>query len=595
MEEVMLQFTRQVHRATRGVAGAFAAVGSLVLGACASDQTTAGPRLPEQPPAAQFRPVAFIADINTRTGEIRITDPASGTTNRPTLSLEGGSGPSLSLLGADAVRLVPSNYTASAVGAFQPNKVRVSFDVAIENKLPGIRFITPTWPTPPAGAGVVLFPLDYTVTTTPGGVTGGDGNVIIVEQPNRGNVEPSIDWNGLGTAGSGAPFSFFNDTDCSAAASNDCFRWESYENEILPLSGSAAKRIGFDIDASVGQFRVRMIVAADLAPAGTVAPGTIAGDVTSPTRGPLSGVTVNVSSGQTGTTSATGAYSIASVNPGSRTVTLANLPAGCTAPAAQTVTVATGATVTANFSVTCSGVAGTITGRVISDEGNAPLNNVTLTASTGGTGTTNATGDYTISGVGAGAGTITFSGLPAGCVAPATSYTMPSGGSLTVNVTVDCPTAPAPGYQYNTTWTALPSGQIQLDLRIDMRTFNDPTITDVTTAGVTGDPLTGAQLSFTYDATKLSFVEGVGTGAPQISGAPTVNGATPGQVNVLNGTTTLLTGNVGIVRVIFDRVAGATGQVSTTTTLIAVSSRTGGVTRNILANVRNTETPFTLP
>ena len=139
--------------------------------------------------------------------------------------------PDLSLLGGEAVRLIPSNFQASAVGAFIPGKVRVQFDIVIENKLPGINFITPTWPTPPS-PGVILVPLEQVVTTTPGGVTGGDGNEVIVELPSYGLVEPSIDWSGAGTAGSGAPFSFFNDTNCGLATSNDCFRWEAYTSPV---------------------------------------------------------------------------------------------------------------------------------------------------------------------------------------------------------------------------------------------------------------------------------------------------------------------------------------------------------------------------
>ena len=577
---------------SRRLTSAFTVISGLLLGACATERAAA-PTLPGNTPTAQFRPLAFTADVDMRTGKITIVAPNASTANGPTLSLGGEERPNLSLLGGEAVRLIPSNYVADPV---VNGKVHVTFDVNIENKLPGVKFITPTWPVAPA-AGVILFPLDYTVTTTPGGVTGGDGNEVIIETPSRGTVTPSIDWNGTGTAGSGAPYSFFNDATCSVTPDSDCFRWEAFETEILPLSGSAAKKVGFDIDASVGQFRVRMIVAADLAAAGTVAPGSISGVVNSPVRGNLSGVTVTASSGQTGTTDAAGAFSLAGVNPGSRTVTLSNLPAGCTAPAPQSVSVTSGNNVVANFTVTCTGQPGTIAGIVTSDVGNAPLPNVTVTASLGGTAVTSTTGAYSIASAPSGAGTLAFSGLPAGCVAPATSYTLPSNGSITVNVVVDCPTPVGPGYQYNTTWTNLPGGQVAVDLRIDMRTFNSATITDVTTLGVTGDPLTGAQLSFTYDATKLTFVEGLGTGSPQITAAPTVNGSVAGTVSVLNGGTALVTGNVGIVRVVFQRTAAATAgtSVGTTTTLTAASSRTGGATVNILANVVNTEAAFVLP
>ncbi len=583
----------------RRFTSALVAMSTLLIGACASEKGVA-PVVPGEAPPSQFRPLAFTADINTSTGKISITAPTAATANAPTLSTGGVEAPNLSLLGGEAVRLIPSNYQASAVGAFAPGKIRVTFDVVIENKLPGVKFITPTWPVSPA-AGVILFPLDYVVTTTPGGVTGGDGNEVIVEQPRFGAVAPSIDWSGTGAAGSGAPYSFFNDTDCSLATSNDCFRWEAYDLEINPLTTSTVRTIGFDIDATVGQFRARMIVAADLAAAGVVAPGTVSGTVSSPTRGNLGGVTVTASSGQTAVTAANGTYSLAGVNAGLRTITISNLPAGCTAAPptnSQSVTVTSGANSVANFAaVVCTGLPGVISGTITSDNAGQLLPGVTVTASTGGSATTDATGAYSIASAGPGTGSLALSGLPAGCVAPSAPYSLTSGGTATVNVIVDCPPPPAVGYQYNTTWVALSPTQVAVDIRLDMRTFNNPLVTDVTTTGVTGDPLTGAQLSFTYDATKLTFVEGLGTAAaPRITNGPTVNGTVAGTVSLVATTTVLATGNMGIARIVFDRVPGATGSVGTTSTFAAFATRTGGATQPIpLTQIVNLESPFVLP
>ena len=589
-------------RFTRRVATALTAFAAVFSVACAGEKPVA-PVLPGNGPVSTFRPLAFVADVNTRTGSIRIAAPAAATANAPTLSIGGIEAPALSLLGGEAVRLIPSNYAASAVGAFEPNKVRVTFDVIVENKLPGISFITPTWPISPA-AGVVLFPLDYVVTTTPGGVTGGDGNEVIVEQPSYGGVLPSVDWNGTGAAGSGAPYNFFNDVNCGLATSNDCFRWEAYDATILPLSTSSVRRVGFDIDASVGQFRVRMIAAADLAAAGPITPGTVQGSVTSPVRGALSNATVSVSGNGSATTSASGAYSVANVNPGTRTVSVSNLPAGCSPVADQSVSVASGGTVTANFSVTCTGLPGIIGGLVRRSNDNSALSGLTVTASSGGSAVSNAAGAYSISNVAAGTGTLAISGtLPTECspFSPA-AYTLPSAGTITADLTVTCTAPPQPGYQYNTTWTALAGNQVQLDIRLDMRTFDRSDITNVTTSGAlggTGDPLVGIQLNFTYDASKLAYVEEQTAlmGSPRISSGPTVNGGVAGQVSLLTGTvgTTFFTGNVAIVRIIFDRVVGSTGAVSTTTTFTAANSRTGGVNLSILANIVNTEGTFILP
>jgi hypothetical protein len=592
--------------ASRRLTTAIVAVGALLTTACATEKAATAPVVPGNSPVAQFKPLAFTADIDLRTGKVNIAAPTSSTKNGPTLSVGGVESPNLSLLGGEAVRLVPSNYTASAVGAFTPNKIRVTFDVTIENKLPGVKFITPTWPTPPA-SGVILFPLDYTVTTTPGGVTGGDGNVVIVEQPSYGGVEPSIDWNGTRAAGSGAPFNFFNDAVCTAGPTSDCFRWEAFDLEILPLTGSTKQTVGFDIDASVAQFRTRMIVAADLAAAAAVAPGTISGTVTSPVRGALSGVTVNVSSGQTATTSATGTYSVAAVNAGSRTVTLANLPAGCTAPAAQTVSITSGGNTVVDFaSVVCTGLPGTISGTIISNQGNTPIAGATVSASNGGgapvTAVTSATGTYTLANVAAGTGTLTITALPAGCTATSPAYSLASAGTTTVNVTASCPVVLGPGYQYNTTWTNIAGGLVQLDIRVDMRTFNRADIADVTTGAVTGDPFTAAQFVIQYDATKLTFNNSdLGNiPAPRLSGAATVNSSVPGQLTILNAATGAgVTGNVAIATIQFSRAAGGTtGTTVTTTTNLAggvFSSRNAGAVVDIKANVVNAEGSFVLP
>src|SRR5262245_13800590 len=139
-----------------------AATASVAAVACAGHQgaPAAPPQFPGLTgPAAAVKPVAFIADINVHNRTIRITSPSSNTLDKTSLSILGGKAPNLSLLGGDAVRLLPSNYQSSQVGAFIPGKIRVTFDVTIENKLPGINLVTPTWPTPPA-PGVMLLPLD---------------------------------------------------------------------------------------------------------------------------------------------------------------------------------------------------------------------------------------------------------------------------------------------------------------------------------------------------------------------------------------------------------------------------------------------------
>lgn len=412
--------------------------------ACESDSLTK-PVIPELIPASQFRPMAFTATVDRRDGRITISAPSVPGPSTPTLSLDGPDAPSLSLLGGDAVRLVPTNYQASPVGTFAPNKVRVTFDVTIENKLPSVALTTPTWPQPPA-QGVILFPLDYMIRRPPGDTTGG-GDSLFVTPPSAGTIVPSVEWNGTGAVGSGAPFSFFNDVGCSGATSDECFRWVAFDASIQPMSRSSTHTVGFDIDATVDIFSARMIVAGDLMAVPPPVPSTIIGIVTSSLGGSLAGVRATVTTGQSAITSATGSYAISGLTPGALTVTLSNLPSGCTAPTPQSVTLAAGDSAVADFVVTCSVQTGLLTGTLTTSAGGAAIAGATVVASTGGSAVTNASGGYLISAAGAGSGTITVSGLLATCAVPPAPFVLQPGGAATVDLVAACTTAPAPGNQ----------------------------------------------------------------------------------------------------------------------------------------------------
>lgn len=184
--------------------------------------------------------------------------------------------------------------------------------------------------------------------------------------------------------------------------------------------------------------------------------GTIVGTVTSPQQGALANVTATVAGGPLATTSATGAYSIANVATGARAVSLSGLPAGCTAPAAQTVTVTAGASVTANFTVTCtvSSTTGTVSGRLtrVSDGAGIGFARVVVQPAGGAAlapVTTGADGSYVVANVPvgtggtAGTGSITLSDLPSGCTAPASqSYSgLSVGGTATKDIAVTCQVA----------------------------------------------------------------------------------------------------------------------------------------------------------
>lgn len=424
-------------------ARACAIVSALLICAC-KPETPVKPVVPAFVPVAQFAPMAFIADVNLKTGRIVITAPEMAGPGVPTLSLEGPVKPTLSLLGAEAVRLVPTNYHASEVGAFAPNKIRVSFDVTIENKLPYVALTTPTWPQPPA-AGVILFPLDYQVTTTPADVNGGDGTGVVVTLPNTGQIAPSIDWDGTGASGSGSPYSFFNDIGCTEATSNDCFRWEAFGLSIAPGTASSTRTVGFDIDASVAQFRSRMIVAADLEAATLLSSAQITGAVTSPTAGSMSGVRVTATTGQTTVTDAAGLFRLRSLTPGVVRLTLSGLASTCVAPPEQSVALAAGDSVVADFVVVCDVPTGMITGTLTSSNGGAPIAGATILASTGGSAITSAAGTYTIAAAGAGVGSVSVQAMQAECRLEPVAYTLQRGGAVSLDLVATCLPPAGPG------------------------------------------------------------------------------------------------------------------------------------------------------
>lgn len=554
--------------------------------ACSTDAPVgATPQLPTNPVVPpQYRGAAFIMDVSALKKSIKITAPTSTIGKSSSLSGESSSafassGPDLSLLGGDVIDLTATNYVAGAVGASVPGKVLVTFDLTINNKLSGIQLVTPTFPTPPAGVtGLQLFPFEISVTTTAGGVTT-VGNEVIVTSPRFGAVIPSNDW-------TGAPHNFFNDVGCAPTA-NDCFRYESF-GTIAPLGASTSQSVGFLIDPTVGDFRVKMIVAADLNATTTPTPGTIAGSVTSPQLGALNNVTVSVSGGFSGTSGATGAYSIANVATGSRTVSVSNLPSGCTAPAAQNVTVVSAATNTVNFTVNCSVPTGSIGGTITSSLGGG-LSGVQVTITpTGGSAlpaaATSAAGVYSVASVPTvpATGAITLANLPANCTNPgATAYSGMTTGGLTSNFVVTC-TAAAVTYPFSATWGAItntgPTGrQVQLTFAIDMGAA--PGRPDVD--GANADPLAGISYSAAYNGTILSYTSRTllsPGGELDLGVVNQTSGGTAGaQANVAIGSTSgqVLTGNNPIIRLTFNIATGASGTITPVIVITEALATTG--------------------
>jgi hypothetical protein len=594
-------------RATGGLATTLAAI-TLALAACSSDTNApAGPDLPGNPPPnPQFRQAAFIFDVNTVTKQVRITAPKSSVEG-PSASLRGLKGfsasvvpvPDFSILGSDVINVStdPTSYIASGVGTggAPAGKVLVTFGVSISNILSGVQLVKPTFPTPPSSTldRIYMFPFETPVKTTTGGTTD-SSNVVIVELPSHGEVTPSDDFDGDGQTLTGDPWNFFNDTGCADGENNtgnlsaDCFRYEAYPAPLGPSSSSAYQVVGFVIDPTVAQFRARMIVAADLASAGPVSPSTLSGTVTSTTMGPLAGLTITVSGGAgTGTTDATGHYSIPGLNPGPKTVSItAGLAAGCVNPGSQSFNPdGSGTAITKDFTVTgCNAAVGTVNGQISFAGGSLTPSLaaavVTFTPAAAGTSANttnpNAAGAYSSSAVqvgtggGAGSGAVGVSNLPAGCTVQTastgysglTTSTPATAGATTINCV-----APPAQYAYTTAWQ-LSGSTATLTVSFNLTPKND--------AGVNAgnpDDLGAFQASIAYPTARLTINSCTPTGTWDIG---LINTSTAGQINPGLVSTTGKTGNVQMFTCTFTVGAGAATTVGTTTTgIVAGPDGTG--------------------
>ena len=205
--------------------------------------------------------------------------------------------------------------------------------------------------------------------------------------------------------------------------------------------------------SSTGSFSYRSRIKVE-DPTYTVAGGggptttTVAGRVSSPQQGALAGVQVNLSGGgPNATTAANGSYTISAVPAGTYSVTLANLPATCTAPAPQSVTVASTPVTGVDFTVTCQAPQGstTVAGSITTPTGGA--GGVTVTLIPGNLNAiTGSSGSYTIGGVAPGTYTATVTTVPTGCQTPPTqSVTVASTPVTGLNFSLTCSAPPATG------------------------------------------------------------------------------------------------------------------------------------------------------
>lgn len=568
--------------------------------ACARDVPTgAAPSLPTTPtlPIA-YRNAAFTLSVNAIQKRVSVSAPTATLTQRVTAgarALAGGVQPSL--LGGDVIDLVVTNYTAGLVGEEQPGKIAVRFDLQVINRLDGYQLTTPTFPSPPSGVdGMLAFPIEVSVLTSSGGVTSA-GNEVTVTSPRFGKVVHSRDWDG-------ELHNFFNDTGCPSTAT-DCYRYEPF-GSVPPLGSSPARRVGFLIDPEVGDFRVKVIVAADLVPALSPTRATVRGTVLS-NIGPVEGALVAVVGAGSGTTNATGQYSIGDVPAGAaRTIALQALPNGCVSlqPTA-TVPIAAGAAVTQDFTATCPVPTAPIQGTITTTEGTALSGVQVVVTPTGGSALPAAVsstgGAWSVANVPyrpSDSGLIALQNLPSNCSFTPTPYTGLTASGLSRALVVSCGAAPVT-YALGGTWgritaTGVTGRQVTLTFAIDMGAA--PGSPDID--GSAADALTGLSFRVQYDGALLDWtarqgltldpfdvvtVSEVNTGTAQAATSVTI-GSSSGSTR---------TGSIALVQLTYDIPVGASGTVSPTVVLVRVGA--GSLDLDVTSRVIVTVPPLTIP
>jgi hypothetical protein len=304
--------------------------------ACSPDDEIAGPGPESGGPPSGLLESAIHLRIDVASGRVDVVEPeASLRAGR-----KDGPTPSFALLGSNEVGVSTSNFSRTSAG---PARVRIRFDLRLTNRLTHSDLVTPTFPAPPAGiTGVLLFPFKTTALDAAGRpLPLGDLRAT-----------PSVDWNGTGAAGSGAPHNFFNSTNCLPVVGDDCFRWESFGASIPAGATSAPRTVGFDADLLVAGVDVYVVLAADIRENALV--GAIGGTVSSTLFGPLLNALVTVTpDGATDASDASGNYLVGGLVPGSKTVAVSGTPTSCFRPAPKTASVVAGSTADVDFPLSC--------------------------------------------------------------------------------------------------------------------------------------------------------------------------------------------------------------------------------------------------
>ncbi len=431
---------RSVSRVTRLLAAA-----AIIAGGCADGDSLPTP--PDTTQAAEVLRRSLLVTVDLEHGTLQgALVPPGGSGS------QAGDRPHV-ILGTNELGVTLTNLVQSAAGQYQPGKVRVTFDVALTNRLNSTTFVTPTFPRPPAGqAGLLLFPFQATTT------------------PARLAIKPSPEWNGDGSAGSGAPWNFLGNATCFWG--RECYRWEAYPTPLAPKQTTSPRTVGFDVDKRATSFTAYLVLAADLQDSPpTPGNGGLAGTVTSLQRGPLAGVSVS-GAGATTATDGAGLFTLANLAPGATTLALSSLPTGCTDPGSLNATVVSGGVATVNFSVTCTappsepgGLHGVITGLPLL--GPVADGEVKLVAD-GSVDTlrfrTGATGEYLAPGLAPGRYAVAFTGPPICHAITGTRIVIVAGVDLALDLGVDCPDGMIQGTVKSSRGLPVPNVTVELSV-----------------------------------------------------------------------------------------------------------------------------------
>ncbi len=198
----------------------------------------------------------FLLEVDTRQRAVRVAPPADP------VSAHSGGGPSFSILDGQAIGLTVENYTVSEVGQYFPGKVRVQFEVAVANRLPGLALVPPALGGAAPRSSLMLFPLLQGAKLTNGATAINEDGSILVDRRSATVVQPSADWNGDGNQPRWRGFDFGGDSSCAPGMAG-CTPWEGLPS-LLPGERSPGRLVGFDLDPTVSEFRAWLLLAADV-------------------------------------------------------------------------------------------------------------------------------------------------------------------------------------------------------------------------------------------------------------------------------------------------------------------------------------------